>query len=59
MCFVLCAIGYRRGLGEGEDAKEVWALVVLAEESRQHHQTGEGSEMWIKIAGQKSISAGL
>jgi len=32
--------GYGGGLGEGEDAKEVWPLVVLEEEGRQRRQTG-------------------
>lgn len=31
---------YRGGLGQREDAKEVWPLVVLAKKSRQHYQTG-------------------
>lgn len=33
-CLVLFIQGYRGGLGEGENAKEVRPLVVLAKESR-------------------------
>lgn len=36
----LYGLGYRGGLGEGEDAKEVGTLVVLAETGGQCNQAG-------------------
>lgn len=50
LCLFTCGsflwmAGYRRGLGEGENAKEVWALVVLEKE-----QCEAGTEtVWLRL----------